>query len=103
MSTMAGTRCSPVRLLKAAGHLLAGLAAGFALWVLCVAACWPFAWFALVVGSLLSLAIWVVAGAVYAIRTRGRARALDHLLFLAGSGVVPILYGSIMLFGSATL
>ncbi|RBO89560.1 hypothetical protein [Nocardia puris] len=103
MSTRAGARHSSVRWLKAASHLLAGLAAGFVLWVLCVVACWPFAWFAIALGSVLTLAIWTLASAIYAIRTRGRSRALDHLLFLAGSGVVPILYGSIMSFGLATL
>lgn len=97
MTAITNTGCFPMRWLIGVGYMTAGLLAGTALWLVSVFVLWPLAMWAVVYGSLLAMAIWLVGAAIYVLRTHRKARAPRQSLFVASAGIVPVFYGVIML------
>lgn len=78
MTAITNTGCFPMRWLIGVGYMTAGLLAGSALWLVSVFVLWPLAMWAVVYGSLLAMAIWLVGAAIYVLRTHRKARAPDR-------------------------
>lgn len=86
--------------LKCCWQLILGVASGTALFFLCVVAlASSLSFWAMPMGSLLALAIWIAIVTTSAVRMHSRGWNPARIEFLAGLGVVPCYTGISMIIG----
>ncbi|MBL1078894.1 hypothetical protein JK358_31270 [Nocardia sp. 2] len=86
--------------LRYAGRLTLGLLAGTAMTIALVLALAPlFFFWAVAFGPICALAIWLLCVTFRGIRMRRTGIDIGESWFLIGFGVIPVLYGTIMLIG----
>jgi len=78
--------------------VILGVVSGFALFYICILALRDFLYlWAIPVGSILALAIWAVTAIVSTVRMHFRGWNSATILFLAGFGIIPCYFGTIMI------